>query len=110
MDSEIEWNQDKVESDDKDYYFRSSWISYLLQGICFGDGKAPPSLKRPPDHGRAGGGSGRGEAEWVLKPESNNLNAQVHKVHSGVEVRKVWLRQLRRDIEADAMEGLCMCV
>ena len=112
VDSEIERNQIRIGRmrSEKDCFRSSWWILYLVKGVRFSDGKAPPSLEGPPDHGRAGGGSGRGEAERVLKPEPNNLHAQVHEVHCGVEVRQLWLRQFRRDFNADAMEGLCVCV
>ena len=61
----LEWNQDRQ-------------VSYLIQAKCFGDGKAPSSLECSPDHGRAGGGCGRGKTKRVLKVEAGSLDTYVH--------------------------------
>ena len=88
----LKWNQDR-------------WVSYLIQAKCFGDGKAPSSLECSPDHGRAGGGCGRGKTKRVLKVEASSLNTYVHEVHWSVEVGELWFSW-----DEDTMEGLCVCV
>ena len=64
-------------------------LSHLVQSKCLGDSKAPPSLKRSPDHCRAGSGRGRGKAKRVLKLQPTHLNAEANKVNWGEKLEQL---------------------
>lgn len=64
-------------------------VWYLIQSKGLGQSKAPSLLKGSPDHGCARGGWSRGQAEWIWKLDTTNLNADVHLVHSTVEQRQL---------------------
>lgn len=63
---------------------------YLVQCKCLGQSKAPSLFKSSSDHGCAGGGRSRGQAERVGKLYSTNLNTYVHLIYSAVEKWQLW--------------------
>lgn len=74
-------------------------FTYLVQGEGLGDRKAPPLLKGPADHRRAGGGGGAGQAERVRKADPSDLHADVHSVNGGIEEGKLGLTVYRYVVE-----------
>lgn len=59
---------------------------HLVKGKCLGQGKSPPSLEGPSNHGTAGGGGGAGQAIRVGELESTHLHTHIHFINGGEEL------------------------
>lgn len=65
-------------------------VQYLIQSKGFGQSEAPALFKGSSDHGCAGGGRCRSQAKWVGKPDTTNLNTDVHLIYGTIEQRQLW--------------------